>query len=386
VFARRATWDLHSNRLAAALAQVRRAGRCPVDLTVANPTRAGVGVPQEICWALARACPAAYAPEPLGLPAARAAVAEYYAARRILVVPEQVVLTASTSEAYGYLFRLLADPGDNILVPCPSYPLFDYLAGLEGLDTRKYPLRCARGRWEVDVDRLAAAIDARTRAVVLVSPNNPTGSYLGAADRQAIEQLARECDLALVADEVFGDFALEAETPSPESFAGPGATVLTFALSGLSKVLAAPQLKLSWIVVGGPAAWRDEALARMEVIADTYLSVGTHVQLALPALLHLRASAQASVRRRLEENLRLLRQSCGANAPFEALPVEGGWYAVLRADGDDEQLALSLLTEADVLVHPGYLFDFPTGGHLVLSLLAADFGAGLQRLADHLGR
>jgi len=386
VFARRSSWDLRANRLALALGQRQGSGAPVLDLTVSNPTRAGVGATAEIGWALARVVPATYLPAPLGLPEARAAVAEYYAGRGQQVAPEQVVLTASTSEAYGYLFKLLADPGDNVLVPRPSYPLFDFLAALEGVQVRRYPLRDTGSGWETDVDRLAAAIDGRTRAIVLVNPNNPTGSYVGAGDRSMIERLAGECDLALIVDEVFNDYPLEPLATPPPSFGAGEAPLLTFTLSGLSKVLAAPQLKLSWLTVGGPAARQADALARLEVIADTYLSVATQVQLALPALMHLRAAIQASVRRRLEGNLQVLRAACGAHPAVRCLRVEGGWYAVLRVDqGDDEELALRVLAETGVLVHPGYFYDFATSGYLVVSLLAPQLAAGIERLLNLLG-
>jgi len=300
------------------------------------------------------------------------------------VAPERIVLTASTSEAYSYLFKLLADPGDHLLVPRPSYPLFDFLGGLEGLRIGRYPLRYTGTRWEVDVDRLAAAIDPRTRAILVVSPNNPTGSFLSSRDRRMIEELAAECGLAIIADEVFRDYPLEPGTDRPPSCAS-GSTVLTFALSGLSKVLGAPQLKLSWLVVDGPPAQTREAMARLEILGDTYLSVGTQVQLALPELMDLRGAAQERILGRVKANLARLKEACGAHGDaVEGLRVEGGWYAVLRVRGDEETLSLSLLERAGVLVHPGYFYDFPTHGHLVLSLLPAAFSEGLERLFEHL--
>jgi alanine-synthesizing transaminase len=382
VFSQRSTWDLQTNLRSRALQQARAEGRQLLDLTQSNPTRAGLGYPAELASALNASSPLTYDPLPLGMPAARAAVACSYAARGVSVAPGNVVLASSTSEAYGYLFKLLTDPGDNVLVPRPSYPLFDYLTGLENVEPRRYPLRYSDGRWVVDMDWLAAAVDERTRAILLVSPNNPTGSYIGAGERREIENLAGECGLAIIADEVFADYELEAGAPGRTCFAAAG-PVLTFSLGGLSKALAAPQLKLSWLTVQGPGGSCREALARLEVIADTYLSVSTQVQLALPRLLELAPRVQQQVLGRLRQNLQLLRRGLPQGAAT-MLICEGGWYAVVRFTGDEEQLTLDLLIEDGVLVHPGYFYDFRGAGYLVLSLLAAEFGPGLERLARRL--
>ncbi|MFH1566730.1 MAG: pyridoxal phosphate-dependent aminotransferase, partial [Gemmatimonadota bacterium] len=284
MLSKRTSWDLEPNPLAAALEARRRRGAPILDLMLSNPTQAGLAYPDGLWQALRRAEASAYRPEPLGRPSARAAVRSYYGEKGTIVAAERVLLTASTSEAYAFLFKLLADPGDEVLVPRPSYPLFEFLAGLEGVAARTYPLRYRAGRWETDLDQLAAAITDRSRAIVVVSPNNPTGNSVRPEERAALEDLAAECGLALIADEVFADYPLEAGPGEAASFAS-GSRVLTFALSGLSKVLGLPQLKLGWMVVDGPADAARDALARLEVIADTYLSVATPVQEALPELL-----------------------------------------------------------------------------------------------------
>ncbi len=377
----RSAWDLTANPLAALLAERRQRQQPVVDLTLANPTAAGLPVPGDFPARLAAGAAAAYRPEPLGLRSAREAVCAYLAARGSLVHPDQVVLTASTSEAYSFLFKILTDPGDEVLVPRPSYPLFDFLAGLEGVRTVPYPLRYGAEGWRLDVDRLAAALGPRSRAVVLVSPNNPTGSFVHDDERAAVEELARECGLALIADEVFADYVQQGPVPG-RSFAGP-ADVLTFSLNGLSKALALSHAKLSWIVVQGPPAARQEALGRLEVVADTFLSVATAIQEALPHLLSAAAEYQAPLRQRLAANLTCLRQAATA-AGVPVLRCEAGWYAVVVTGTDDEPLALSLLRDDGVLTHPGYFYDFADDGHLVLSLLSPDLPTGVDRLLRRL--
>ena len=353
-----------------------------IDLTLSNPTQAGFAYPEEIGEILGRIGGGmGYRPQAAGLPEARRAVQGYYAEKKIGVEIEQLLLTASTSEAYGFLFKLLADPGDELLVPRPSYPLFEFLAGLEGLETRSYPLRYGGAGWEVDVDRLAAAIGERSRAIVLVSPNNPTGSFVKRQEREDIEALSRECGLALIADEVFADYTLDAGQERG-SFAA-ATDLLTFTLSGLSKVLGLPQLKLSWIVIQGPEKERHEALARLEVIADTYLSVGTPIQEGLPELLRLREGIQKQIGERIRGNLAFLKERIANLKNVRLLACEGGWYAVLKVEEDEERLALELLEEG-LFVHPGFFFDFTREGFLVLSLLPEDFPEGVERLAKHL--
>lgn len=312
---------------------------------------------------------------------ARQAVAGYYAQRGQQVRPEELLLTASTSEAYAFLFKLLADPGDQVLVPRPSYPLFEFLAGLESVETRPYPLRYREG-WEIDLDHLAAALTPRTRAIVLVHPNNPTGSLVSPGERALLEELALERGLALIVDEVFGDYLWE--EPQLPSFAGQ-ARALTFVLSGLSKVLGLPQLKLGWMAMQGAGA--AEARARLEIIADTYLSVATPVQQALPQLLALRPAIQRQIRQRVQDNHRWLQERLERISGVRLLRAAGGWYTVLElAGGDEDALVLGLLREQGALVHPGYFFDFAGPGFLVLSLLtpAVEMHQGAEQLVEWL--
>lgn len=383
-FSARTRWDLQTNALAQATEAARAAGLPLVDLTEANPTRVGLAP----TWPQLQAClddPAAatYAPLPFGLPHARAAVAEHHQQR---VPAEQVVLTASTSEAYAYLFKLLCQPGDSVLVPQPSYPLFDYLAGLEAVRTVPYPSRLAGGEWHVDLAALAERIDDTTRAILVVSPNNPTGAVLRTEELAGLVALCREHGLALVSDEVFAD-TLDPRLPDRVPTLAGEAGCLTFVLSGLSKVCLTPQLKLGWMLVSGPPAEVTEALARLEIVADTFLSVATPVQHALPRLLALRPELQDRLQARLGTNRQVLRQALeGGTATL--LPADGGWSALVRvprvqSDGD---WALELLERDGLIVHPGWFFDLPEG-HLVLGLLQPPdvFAEAARLLARRLG-
>ncbi|MCC7537796.1 MAG: pyridoxal phosphate-dependent aminotransferase, partial [Deltaproteobacteria bacterium] len=338
-----------------------------------------------------------------GLPAARRAVRDHLASRGTEAPVERVVLTASTSEAYGFLFELLCDPGDEVLVGLPGYPLLDHLAQLH--DVRLAPFRLRYdGRWHIDFHTLESALSHRTRAIVLVHPNNPTGSFVSRADLERIESLAAERGLAIVSDEVFFDYAYCAAggglgspsaTPSrdsPDSPARSVATVrnaLSFVLGGLSKSAALPQMKLGWIVLAGPERLVDEALARLEVIADAALSVGAPVQHALPVLLRRAAQTRWRALQRVLDN-RARATALVAGTATTLLHAEGGWYAVLRVPTTktDEAWALELLREDGVLVQPGYLFDFEADGHLVVSLLCrrAVLAEGMSRLVARIER
>jgi aspartate/methionine/tyrosine aminotransferase len=386
MFSSRIPWTLGTNALTQRIEARRAAGARLLDLTVSNPTDAGLQYPaDEIRAALAQEGALHYEPTPQGLAVARAAVAGYYAeALSTTVTPEQVLLTASTSEAYAYLFKLLADPGDRVLIPHPSYPLFDLLAALESVHLDPYPLRYD-GSWSIDLDALARAITPRTRAILLVHPNNPTGSFLSQHELQALRALCRTHDLALVSDEVFADYPFAADPERVPTVAGVD-DVLVFALSGLSKVCALPQLKLGWIVTGGPPALRAAAAERLELIADTFLSVGAPVQHAAPTLLALRHGVQQQIRARTQRNrtmaLRALAES--PEAGCSALHAEGGWYLVLRVPHtqSEEAWVLELLERDDLLVHPGYFFDFGREAFVVLSLLTPEevFREGITRL------
>jgi alanine-synthesizing transaminase len=385
MFSDRTRFDLRPNRLAARLAE-RRAGRRPfIDLTQSNPTRAGLAGPSDVVAPLADEAALRYDPSPFGLPDARAAVARDFARRGYPLEPERIVLHASTSEAYGFLFKLLCDPGDEVLVPRPGYPLFDFLAGLESVRVTSYALAWD-GQWHLDVAAVAAALGPRTRAIVIVSPGNPTGAYLKRAELSALEALCAERGLALVSDEVFADYPLREDERRAASVARDS-TALAFALGGLSKSCGLPQLKLAWTAVVGPEALRHEALARLEVVADTYLPVSTPVQVAAPVLLARKHELQAPIRARVAGNLTALRHALATGGPATLLEPEGGWSAILRvpATSSEEERALRLLDEKDVLVHPGYFFDFPGEAYLVLSLLPqpAEFAEGVARvLAD----
>ncbi len=384
MFSERTRWNLQPNRLAARLAEKRAAGARLLDLTESNPTHARLPVPEDLLDLLGQPASTSYDPAPFGLWSARAAAAADFARRGHPVDAGRVFLTASTSEAYAFLFKLLADPGDEILVPRPGYPLFEFLSGLESVELRSYAL-AYDGEWHLDAAALLAALSPRTRAIVVVSPNNPTGAFLKQDERRALEEVCAERSLALVADEVFADFAFASDRRRAGSLAHDG-PALAFSLGGLSKSCALPQLKLAWTAVTGPAALVDGALARLEVIADSYLSVSTPVQVALPELLARREELQQPIRARLRANLDHLRTGL-RGSPASLLAPEGGWYAVLRVPAtiDEEERVLRLLDEHDVLVHPGYFFDFPSESYLVLSLLTPedDFASGLERvLAD----
>ena len=372
-FARRTDWDRSPGAFACAVAAARARGLDLIDLTESNPTRAALFDAAPLVALLGHPRGVAYVPDSLGHPGARAAVSGYYADRGFVVDPANVTLTASTSEAYGFLFKLLCERGDRVLVPAPSYPLFDFLAASEDVVPAKYPLDREHA-WRLDLDAVERAIDERTRAIILVHPNNPTGSLVRRDEAIALERLAHERGVALVVDEVFGDYPLaELRADRLTSFAGR-AGALTFVLSGLSKVLALPQLKLGWIATSGPAPLVREAIARLEVIADTYLSVATPVQLALPELLAARPEIQRAIRERTRTNLDALDaalSALGEAAVVRRLPVDAGWYAILevpRIHTDDAWIEL-LLDRARAIVHPGYFFDLDRDGFLVVSLL-----------------
>ena len=383
-FSRRTPEDQRPNRLAAARA---RLGEPEFDLTESNPTRCRLPYPADLLGALADPRGLAYRPQPKGPLEARAAVARQYLRWGVEVPPEHIVLTASTSEAYGFLMRLLADPGDRLLVPTPSYPLFDQLARLESVSLFPYPLNADDG-WRPDLGAIAGAPEG-CRAVVVVHPNNPTGSFVAPDDAGRLAELCRGRGWALIADEVFLPYPLDGGPGPDQSFAASSAC-LTFSLGGLSKSVGLPQLKLGWIAVSGPAGELPEALARLEYVADAYLSVGTPVALAAPELLDRGLALQRAIAGRCRANLARLRELVGAAAAVTVLPAGGGWSAVLRVPSllDDEQLAIHLLETAEVAVHPGYLFEMPGEGYLVVSLLPPEevFDGGVRRLLAEVDR
>jgi aspartate/methionine/tyrosine aminotransferase len=383
VFSSRFKWSLEPNRLARLLAEKRAAGAELLDLTQSNPTRVGLeSNSREILDALTQPQSLVYEPAARGLTPAREAVSAYYDHR---VDPRHIFLTASTSESYSFLFKLLADRGDNLLVPEPSYPLFEFLAGLEGIDL--VPYRLDYPSWRIDFDSIEEAANAHTRAAIVVHPNNPTGSFAKREEADRLVDLCANRSWALIADEVFSDFGLTSDAQRAPSFAGVSGT-LTFVLNGLSKSLALPQMKLGWMIAGGPEPILSQAEERLELIADTFLSVSAPVQWSVPVWLSLREQRQKEIVGRIKSNLEWLITTT-ANSACHVLPVEGGWSAVIEVPRlmTEEEQVLELLECDGVLVHPGYFFDFPREGFLVISLLPPPeiFREGVGRLIARLG-
>jgi alanine-synthesizing transaminase len=388
MFSNRTNWQLAPNSLTLALEQVRASGQKILDLTVSNPTEAGIR-PDTASVLAALANPEAlrYDPQPRGLLAARQAVCRYYRESHGVfnLDPERLILTTSTSEAYSYVFRLLCNPGDEILVPKPSYPLFEFLADLADVKLVPYPLLYDHG-WQIDFDSLYKAVTGRSRGFILVHPNNPTGSYVSAAETEVLNVFCSARGLSLIVDEVFLDYALDA---APRHTFSINADALTFTLSGVSKISALPQMKLAWLATSGPKETVAQAGARLEIIADTFLSMNAPIQLAASVLLDQRKQIQPLLLDRVRANLAELDRQLGRHPSCTRLQVDGGWYAVLRVPilGTDEDLAIRLLREAGVSVHPGHFYDFPSEGHLVLSLITQppDFREGVARLLQIVG-
>ncbi len=377
-FSSRVPSDLRSNRLAEARA---RLGPVAYDLTVSNPTLCGLDYPRDLLEALADPAALVYRPDPRGMEGARRAVAALYRQWRVEVPCDRVLLTASTSDAYGYLARLLAEPGERIAVPTPSYPLFEQLLRLDGIVTTPYRLDGEHG-WRLDPDALRE-LPEDCRALVAVHPNNPTGSFVEPDDADRVVEECRARGMALIVDEVFLPFPMAAGRGSDHSFAGTRGC-LTFSLGGLSKSVGLPQLKLAWIVVSGPHVDAEAALERLEYIADAYLAVGTPVAIAAPTLLTRGQQVQRAILERCRSNLDRLRALAARSAPVCLHEPAGGWSAVLRFPAviAEEELAIRLLEHDGVAVYPGFLFDFERDGYLVISLLptAEVFAAGVQRL------
>jgi alanine-synthesizing transaminase len=395
MFSERTNWKLAQNRFTEALEGARAGGAKILDLTASNPTRVGLEYDSRtILAALGSERALDYDPQAKGLVLAREAVAGYYrdrsghgerdVASNVSTDAERIILTTSTSEGYSYVFRLLCNGGDELLVPKPSYPLFEFLGDLQDVKLVPYPLIYDHG-WQMDFPSMEKVVSARTRGVVVVHPNNPTGSYVRAGEVELLNSFCHAHGLALIVDEVFLDFRL-AET-GYASFAG-NRDVLTFTLSGLSKISALPQMKVAWVVTGGPPEKAAAARARLEVIADTYLSMNAPIQWAVPTLLEQRKSIQRQLLERVRANLAELDRQLAGQKACERLSVDGGWYAVLRVPvtRSDEELAIELVREKSVLVHPGHFYDFPSDGCLVLSLITpeADFAKGMSRTLRHL--
>lgn len=360
---------------------LRRRGIDVLDLTVSNPTQVALDYPADLLTPLGSSQGLAYEPQPMGMWTAREAVAADFARRGLTVSPERVALTASTSEAYAWLFKLLCDPGDAVLVPRPSYPLFEHLTALESVTARLYRLEY-HGSWRIDRHELQAAIDDRTRAVLVVSPNNPTGSFLHVEDLQWLDEVCSAHDLLLIGDEVFADFPLADSPHAASVMQATEATVCS--LGGLSKTVGLPQIKLGWIGFGGPSSKLDELMPAYELIADTFLSVSTPAQVALPHLLARGADVRRQIQRRVVRNLQHLRDAVATTPAISLLQVEGGWSATLRVPSyrSEEALVIELLTADHVLVHPGFFFDFEREAFIVVSLLVEPetFDRGIARV------
>ena len=380
MFSNRLPGHAEINALSRAVASLKAAGTALIDLTESNPTRAGLPYPADLLSAAASDRALCYDPQPFGLRSAREAVSADYARRGVAVDPECIVLSASTSEAYSWLFKLLCNPGESVLVPQPSYPLFEHLTRLESVRTVPYRLEY-HGRWEIDFEGITSAPDD-VRAVLLVSPNNPTGSYVTAREADTLGAICRERGWAIVADEVFAEYALDAQSPATEI--ALRAKVLSFTLGGASKSLGLPQVKLAWTIVQGPVKERIDALSRIELIADTFLSVNTPVQVAASDLFRRGASIRQAIQERVSRNLATARDVAGRYPACDLLSVEGGWSAVVRvpATRNEEALTLGLLQHERVLVHPGFFFDFPHEAFVVVSLLPAEdmFGEAFERV------
>jgi alanine-synthesizing transaminase len=382
MFSQRTNWKLAPNRYTRALEEARASGKMLVDLTLSNPTECGLSYDSAaILGAFQNPEGLRYEPEAKGLLCARREVAKYYGEEHgERVDPEALLLTTSTSEAYSHVFRLLCDPQDEVLVPKPSYPLFDFLGDLQDVKLVPYFLQYAQG-WFIDFESVQLALTPRTRAILLVHPNNPTGSYVKPEEVVRLNALCREKNLALIVDEVFLDYALGDR--QRRSFVGNG-EALTFTLSGLSKTAALPQMKVAWMAVTGPAELRQAAMERLEIIADTYLSLSSPTQWAFPTLFAQRRTLQPQLLGRIRENWAWLKSAMSRNTVYELLETEGGWYAVLRILGgvSDEDLAIEMMEKAGVLVHPGHFYDFPRGEYLVVSLITPenDFRSGIGAL------
>jgi alanine-synthesizing transaminase len=395
MFADRTNWNLAPNQLSETLAGMLARGERIYDLSASNPTECGFKYDSDaILEALSNTTALTYVPDPKGQLKARQAVVDYYASRGDKVPVEDIILTTSTSEAYSFVFRLLCNPGDELLVPAPSYPLFGFLADIHDLHLVSYPLIYDHG-WQIDFHALELGITARTRGVIVVNPNNPTGHYVKPEEMARLSGLCAARQMAVIADEVFLDFAHSEigtgrdVTKSGRSKSRPisnavNSGALTFTMSGLSKISGLPQMKAAWLVASGPEALKREALGRLEVIADTYLSMNAPIQLAMPVLLQQRVEFQKQLMTRVRRNLAELDRQLTGKKSCSRLEIEGGWYAVLRVPvtKPDDELAIALLATKNIYVHPGHYYDFTGDGHLIVSLIMPDqaFAEGIRLL------
>ena len=385
MFSDRTNWKLAENRFTQAVTKARAEGARILDLTASNPTRVGLAYDEAaILGTLGSPRAMDYDPQAKGLVEAREVVTEYYGVEHGIqsLDAERIVLTTSTSEGYSFVFRLLCNAGDELLVPKPSYPLFEFLADLQDVKLVPYPLIYDHG-WEMDFTSLEKVVTPLTRGVVVVHPNNPTGSFVRSSEIAMLNSFCRKYELAVIADEVFLDYSLNQDTHA--SFTG-NQEVLTFTLSGLSKISALPQMKVAWIVTSGPDLQVAESMGRIEVIADTYLSMNAPMQWAIPELMRQRKNVQKQLLDRVKRNLAELDRQLAGQKTCQRLSVEGGWYAVLRVPvtRSDEELAIELVEQKSLMVHPGHFYDFPRDGYLVLSLISApaEFEEGIARLLE----
>lgn len=378
-------WDTHPTKLASLLHEKQQRGEEIIDLTESNPTRCGFQYnTQSMLDALATRRSLLYEPNPKGLLLARTAIADWYLQQGVTLSAEHLFLTASTSEGYSFLFRLLCNAGDSVLMPKPSYPLLDYLCQLNDVIPQYYSLMYD-GEWHIDFERLEKNITEKTRAIILVHPNNPTGSFIKQDERSRIEEFARQHNLPLIVDEVFGSFGFEQDKRRASSFANCEA-VVTFTLNGLSKLAGLPQMKLAWIAVRGPEAKQEEALKRLEVITDTYLSVSTPVQQALPSLLKDSPLLTRQILERVRGNYHWLKDTLHSGSAMSLFHCEGGWNAILQLPNTqtDEEWGLKFLRERNILVHPGHLFDMQNTVGIVISLLVKReiLASGIQAMRE----
>ena len=382
MFSGRVPARLELNKVSQALATRRREGRPFLDLTISNPTRVGLAYPPDLLAPLADPCGLDYTPTPFGLTEARRAVAVDFARRGMDVPIERIALTASTSEAYSLLFKLLCDAGDEVLIPRPSYPLFDHLTRLDAVSAVPYDLEY-HGQWSLDLGSVQRACTSRTRALLIVNPNNPTGSFVSVDELAQLAHLCATRGIAIISDEVFADYELSPGAAASAGRLAEQRDVLGFTLGGLSKSIGLPQAKLAWIAISGPDDRIDQARERLELVADTYLSVSTPVQIAAPALLRNGTTVREQIQRRITANFAMLGAAIDSVPSCRRLEADGGWSAIVQVPSlsNEEDLVLSLLADDDVLVHPGFFFDFPRESFLIVSLLGPS-----SELADAVGR
>jgi len=389
MFSKRFNYNTEENKLSALLKDKKSAGISVLDLMESNPTNAGFDFDEAgILNAVSKSESLKYLPHPKGLKTARKAVAQYYKEKNIEINIDNIFLTSGTSEAYSFIFKLLTDPGDEILIPNPGYPLFSFIAEMESVNIKNYKLKYSDGNfWSIDFESLKSGIADKTKAVIIVNPNNPAGNYIKAKEINELLRICREHKIAVICDEVFLDYPVESDRKNIFSVAGIN-YVLTFTLSGLSKICGLPQMKLSWIIVGGPKKECNEAKEKLEIITDTYLSVGAPVQLAVGSLLVNRDFIQAQIKDRILRNYEFLKSELIANEFADLMKTDGGWYAVLKIKIkiSEENMAFEMLDKKDVYIHPGFFFDFKDEGYIVVSLLtpAENFNTGIKRILEYL--